>query len=132
MKKSGVLHAELSRLIASMGHGDLLVIGDAGLPVPPGVPVIDLALREGVPGFLETLEVVLTELHVERATIDEEMATVSPAMSAAFQAAWPSAIALERVPHAELQETVRGAKAVVRTGEFTPYSNIVLVAGVVF
>ena len=132
MKKTGVLHAELSRLIASMGHGDLLVIGDAGLPVPTGVPVIDLALREGVPGFLETLEVVLTELHVERAIIDEEMATVSPAMSAAFQAGWPSAIPLERVPHAQLQETVRGARAVVRTGEFTPYSNVVLVAGVVF
>ena len=132
MKKTGVLHAELSRLIASMGHGDLLVIGDAGLPVPPGVPVIDLALREGVPGFLETLETVLGELHVERAIIDEEMATISPAMSTAFQAAWPAEISLERVPHAQLQATVRGAKAVVRTGEFTPYSNIVLIAGVVF
>ena len=132
MKKTGVLHAELSRVIASMGHGDLLVIGDAGLPVPPGVPVIDLALREGVPGFLETVEVVLRELHVEHATIDVEMATVSPAMSAAFAAAWPSEIALERVPHAELQAKVRGARAVVRTGEFTPYSNIVLAAGVVF
>jgi D-ribose pyranase len=132
MKKTGVLHAELSRVIASMGHGDRLVIGDAGLPVPPGVPVIDLALREGVPGFLETLEVVLRELHVERALIDEEMATVSPAMSAAFQAAWPSEIALRRVPHAELQATAHGARALVRTGEFTPYSNIVLVAGVVF
>lgn len=132
MKKAGVLNAELSRTIASMGHGDLLVIGDAGLPVPAGVPVIDLALREGVPGFLETLEVVLRELHVERALIDVEMATVSPAMSASFHAAWPSGIALQRVPHADLQATARGAKALVRTGEFTPYSNIVLVAGVVF
>ena len=132
MKKSGVLHAELSRLIASMGHADLLVIGDAGLPVPSGVSVIDLALREGVPGFLETVETVLSELHVERAIIDEEMATVSPAMSAAFLAAWPTEISLERVPHAELQTTVRGARAVVRTGEFTPYSNVILVAGVVF
>ena len=132
MKKTGVLHADLSRTIASMGHGDLLVIGDAGLPVPPGVPVIDLALREGVPGFLETVETVLLELHVERAIIDAEMATISPGMSAAFQAAWPTEVPLERVPHAELQATVRGAKAVVRTGEFTPYSNIVLVAGVVF
>ncbi len=132
MKKTGLLHAELSRTIASMGHGDVLVIGDAGLPVPPGVPVIDLALREGVPGFLETLEIVLSELHVERAVIDEEMATVSPAMSAAFHAAWPSEIALHSVPHAELQATAKGAKALVRTGECTPYSNILLVSGVVF
>ena len=132
MKKTGLLHAELSRTIASMGHGDVLVIGDAGLPVPPGVPVIDLALREGVPGFLETLDIVLSELHVERAVIDEEMATVSPAMSAAFHAAWPSEIALHSVPHAELQATAKGAKALVRTGECTPYSNILLVSGVVF
>ena len=132
MKKTGLLHAELSRTIASMGHGDILVIGDAGLPVPPGVPVIDLALREGVPGFLETLEIVLTELQVERAVIDEEMATVSPTMSEAFHAAWPSEIALHSVPHAELQTTAKGAKALVRTGECTPYSNIVLVSGVVF
>ena len=132
MKKTGLLHAELSRVIASMGHGDVLVIGDAGLPVPPGVPVIDLALREGVPGFLETLEIVLTELQVERAVIDEEMASVSPAMSAAFHAAWPAEIALHSVPHAELQATAQGAKTLVRTGECTPYSNIVLVAGVIF
>lgn len=132
MKKTGLLHAELSRVIASMGHADILVIGDAGLPVPPGVPVIDLALREGVPGFLETLEIVLSELQVERAVIDEEMASVSPAMSAAFHAAWPSDIALHSVPHAELQRTAKAAKALVRTGECTPYSNIVLVAGVIF
>jgi D-ribose pyranase len=133
MKKTGLLHAELSRTIASMGHGDILVIGDAG-PAGAAGRAGDRpgAAREGVPGFLETLEIVLTELHVERAVIDEEMATVSPAMSAAFHAAWPSEIALHSVPHAELQATAKGAKALVRTGECTPYSNIVLVAGVVF
>ena len=132
MKKTGLLHAELSRLIASMGHHDMLVIGDAGLPVPPGVPVIDLALCQGVPGFLETLAVVLTELQVEEALIDSEMATVSPAMSASFHQAWPADVPVRAVPHATLQETARRARAVVRTGEFTPYSNIVLIAGVVF
>jgi len=140
MKKMGVLHAELSRIIASMGHADLLVIGRSEERFSRNAEIytlslhdaLPISLREGVPGFLETLEVVLRELHVERAIIDEEMATVSPTMSAAFEAAWPSEIALERVPHADLQATVRGAKAVVRTGEFTPYSNIVLAAGVVF
>jgi D-ribose pyranase len=132
MKKSGILHAELSRLVAGMGHHDLLVIGDAGLPVPNGVATIDLALREGVPGFLETLATVLTELHVEEAVIDAEMATVSPRFAAEFRAAWPTDVPLREVPHAELQTLARDAKAVVRTGEFTPYANIVLVAGVLF
>jgi D-ribose pyranase len=132
MKKTGLLHAELSRVIASMGHRDLLVIGDAGLPVPQGVPAIDLALRPGVPGFLETLDVVLGELHVESAIIDVEMATASPAMHEAFTRAWPAHVPLQAVPHAELQASAKGARAVVRTGEFTSYANVVLVAGVLF
>jgi D-ribose pyranase len=132
MKKTGLLHAELSRLIASMGHRDVLVIGDAGLPVPRGVPVVDLALREGVPGFLETLETVLGELHVEEAVIDTEMASVSPAMHAGFLGLWPADVALRDVPHAEFGRLASGAKAVVRTGECTAYSNVALYAGVIF
>lgn len=132
MKKRGVLHAELAGLIASMGHHDLLVIGDAGLPVPNGVAVIDLAVTAGVPGFLVTLSAVLDELAVESAVIDREQAELSPKFRKQFDQVWPADIPLREVPHAELQEMAKGARAVVRTGEFTPYANIVLVAGVVF
>lgn len=132
MKKIGVLHTQLSRVIASMAHGEMLVIGDAGLPVPPGVEMVDLALKEGVPTFLETVEAVLTELHVESAIIDTEQETVSPHMNQAFKAMWPTDIPVRTVPHAEFQEMAKKAKAVVRTGEFTPYSNIILIAGVLF
>lgn len=132
MKKIGILHAQLSRIIASMGHEDLLVIGDAGLPVPPGVETVDLALVEGVPGFLETVEAVLQELKVQEAVIDQEQAHVSPQMYEQFTAMWPQDIPVREVPHSELQEMAKKARAVVRTGEFTPYSNIVLVAGVLF
>ncbi|NMB00051.1 MAG: D-ribose pyranase [Firmicutes bacterium] len=132
MKKIGILHAQLSRIIASMAHGEMLVIGDAGLPVPPGVEMVDLALKEGVPGFLETVEAVLGELHVENAIIDTEQAEVSPQMYQEFTAMWPADIPVRTVPHAEFQELAKEAKAVVRTGEFTPYSNIILIAGVLF
>lgn len=132
MKKRGVLHAELAGLIASMGHHDLLVIGDAGLPVPKDVQVIDLAVTAGVPGFLVTLRAVLDELAVESAVIDREQSEVSPEFRKQFDQLWPSEIPLQEVPHAELQEMAKSARAVVRTGEFTPYANIVLVAGVVF
>jgi D-ribose pyranase len=132
MKKTMLLHAELSRVIAAMGHRDVLVIGDAGLPIPPGVSVVDLALRPGVPGFLETLEAVLSELHVEEAVIDDELESVSPAMHRDFHAAWPAGVPLRSVPHASLQAMARDAKAVVRTGECTAYSNVVLFGGVIF
>lgn len=132
MKKSGILHAQLSRVIASMAHAEMLVIGDAGLPVPPGVEIVDLALKEGVPGFLETVEAVLGELHAEEAIIDTEQEEISPQMYKDFMALWPEEIPLRKLPHAEFQEIAKGAKAVVRTGEFTPYSNIILIAGVLF
>ena len=132
MKKRGILHAELARVVAGMGHHDLLVIGDAGLPVPKGVPLIDLALCPGVPGFLQALETVLSELHVQEGVIDAEMAGVSAAMRAAFAAIWPGDLPLREVPHAELLRITAGAAAIVRTGEFTPYANVVLVAGVPF
>ena len=132
MKKSGILHAELSRLVASMGHGDLLVIGDAGMPVPGGVPTIDLALRHGVPGFLDTLATVLSELRVEEGVVAGEMAEASPELSAEFAAAWPSDVQLRRVSHDELKRLTRSARALVRTGECTAYANVVLVSGVVF
>ena len=132
MKKIGILHVQLSRVIASMAHGEMLVIGDAGLPVPLGVEFVDLALKDGVPGFIETIEAVLGELHVENAIIDTEQAEVSPQMYNEFTAMWPKHFPVRDVPHAECQEIAKGAKAVVRTGEFTPYSNIILVAGVLF
>ena len=55
MKKRGVLHAELSRCIAALGHKDLFMIGDAGMPIPPGVEIIDLAVTAGVPTFRQVL-----------------------------------------------------------------------------
>ena len=132
MKKSGILHAELSRLVASMGHGDLLVIGDAGMPVPDGVPTIDLALRHGVPGFVDTVATVLFELRVEEGIVAGEMAEASPELSAEFTAAWPAEVPLRRISHDELKQLTRSARALVRTGECTAYANVVLVSGVVF
>ncbi|MGE1076286.1 D-ribose pyranase, partial [Pseudomonas fragariae (ex Marin et al. 2024)] len=73
MKKTPLLNIALSRVIASLGHGDILVIGDAGLPVPPGVELIDLALTQGIPDFISTLRIVLSEMQVESHVLAEEI-----------------------------------------------------------
>ncbi|WP_332848244.1 D-ribose pyranase [Massilia sp. S19_KUP03_FR1] len=130
MKKGLLLNIALSQLIASLGHGDMVVIGDAGLPVPPGVPVIDLALTRGVPGFMQTLTTVLAEMQVERHLLADELAENNPVVAGAIAALdLPGRSA---VPHAEFKRLCAHARAVVRTGECTPYANIILVAGVVF
>src|SRR2546428_13717345 len=85
MKKSGILNAELMRVITSMGHTDRLVIADSGLPIPPSVLRIDLALSSGVPTFAQTLQAALHALQVEPATVAEEVRQRSPALYQALR-----------------------------------------------
>jgi D-ribose pyranase len=131
MKKTALLNSSLSELIASLGHTDMVVIADAGLPIPPGPQRIDLALTQGVPGFVETLQVILTEMQVERVIVAAEMSQHSPQVLEAVRSALP-VLRPELVTHDRLKELCREARAVVRTGEFTPYANVILCAGVVF
>ncbi|MBV8622373.1 MAG: D-ribose pyranase [Herbaspirillum sp.] len=130
MKKTALLNAAISQVIATMGHGDTLVIGDVGLPVPPGVPVIDLALTRGIPDFMSVLQTVLTELQVEYHVVADELAAASPAMAAHIEAL---GLPQKRsVSHEAFKEQTRRARACIRTGECTPYANIILGSGVVF
>lgn len=126
MKQTPLLHSELSGLIAAMGHGDLLVIGDAGLPVPPGVRCIDLAVTRGVPRFWDVLDAVLSEMAVERsAWASEASAELASALSGRLPVP-------QVVPHDDFKRLTHEARAVVRTGEFTPYANVCLWSGVAF
>lgn len=131
MKKIGLLNQPLSAVIAGLGHTDTLVIADAGLPIPAETQRIDLALAEGLPAFLDTLDVVLKEMQVERAIVAEEMLDASPDIYRGIEELLGD-VPVETVTHLIFKEQTRSARAVVRTGEFTPYANIILVAGVVF
>ena len=131
MKKTGILNHALAQTVAAMGHTDMLVIADAGLPVPPGVPCIDLAVTAGLPRLLDVVQAVAAELEVERLIIATELTERDRSLPAKLQAAFPQATRKE-VPHEELKALSARARAVVRTGEFTPYANVILCSGVVF
>lgn len=131
MKKTPLLNIALSEVIASLGHGDMLVIGDAGLPIPPETLRIDLALTKNIPSFTDTVRTVLEEMRVEKVLVARETAQVSPQVLAELKRLLPDT-PFEEISHAELKEHCARARAVVRTGEFTPYANVILVAGVVF
>jgi D-ribose pyranase len=131
MKKIGIINQPIAAVIAGLGHTDTLVIADAGLPIPAQTQRIDLALTKGIPAFLDTLRVVLGEMQVERAIVAEEMLKVSPQLHQAVKTLLGN-VPIETVPHVAFKEQTHAARAVIRTGEFTPYANIILVAGVVF
>jgi len=134
LKRTALLHAELSHVIAQLGHGDMLVIGDAGLPVPDGPRRIDLALTPGIPRVEDVLRAVLSEMEVESAVIAQEALD----RQGGALPDWCAGQLAERgtvptaVSHDALKALSARAKAVVRTGECTPYANIVLVSGVAF
>ncbi len=128
MKKIGVMNQPIATVISGLGHTDTIAIADAGLPIPDSTQRIDLALTRGVPTFLETLRVVLAELFVEKAIVAEEMKSVSPQMYAALVEVLGKT-PIELVPHVDFKRETAVSKAIIRTGEFTPYANVILVAG---
>lgn len=128
MKKGKLINSELSRAIASLGHTDLLVIADAGLPISNTTQRIDLALARGIPTFIETLQVILEEMDVESAYISEDVIQKSPEIYQAIQSQLLGT-PIEAIPHHAFKKMTQTAKAVVRTGEFTAFANIILVSG---
>lgn len=132
-RTSGIIHPQLSRVIAESGHTDAIVIADAGLPIPLGVERIDLAYRAGSPAFLDILDSVLAEFIVERAVISREMETASPGMLESVRGRLEAVgVSVEAVSHSEFKALSRDARAIVRTGEYTPYSNVMLFSGAPF
>jgi D-ribose pyranase len=131
MKKTTLLQSDLSYVIATLGHLDTLVVGDAGLPIPDGTMRIDLALTQGVPGAVQTLKVILAEMKVEKVILAEEAKDRNAKFLADVQKLLPD-VPVEFVSHSEFKTRTAFARAVVRTGEFAPYANVILVSGVVF
>lgn len=131
MKKGKLINSELSSVIAKMGHTDLLTICDSGLPIPKDVQRIDLALKRGIPTFLETLDTVLEELEVEEIIIANEMEEVSNNLYLEILKKFPY-IKITKVKHEKFKCITKNSIAIVRTGEFNPYANIILKSGVVF
>ena len=131
MKKYGILNSNLAKLADDLGHMDLVCIGDLGLPVPKGVDKIDLALRKGNPSFLEVLKEYSDYVLIEKIFLAEEIKEKNKEQWQAVLDLLESNIIIEYISHEELKAMNSKVKAVIRTGEDTPYSNIILQSGVI-
>lgn len=128
MKKGGILHPELSHVLASSGHTDFLLISDRGFPVPEEPQRIDLALVDDKPTVLDVLAAIDAEWSIDRVIITEEMTLVSPHRVEEVQALLPN-VRFETISHLELKRLGHGAKATIRTGDSCPYANLIIVSG---
>ena len=131
MKKTKVINSDISRVISQMGHFDKFSIGDAGMPVPMNVEKIDLAVTHGLPTFMDVLKNVLEELEVQRIFLAEEIKTANPTVLAEIKETLPDT-EIVFYPHEDMKKDLNNCHAFIRTGEVTPYANIVLESNVVF
>lgn len=131
MKKRGIINAQLAGYIAALGHKETFVIGDAGLPIPAGIPIVDLALCGGVPTFEQVLDAVIDETVVEYYCLAKEIIEKNDRLLKYIEKTLPDT-KNEMIPHLEFKELTKNVKFAIRTGEFSPYPNIILRAGVAF
>lgn len=129
MKRHGILNSQISKVLADLGHTDTIVIADCGLPIPAGVARIDLALELGTPSFVDVVRIVADDMAVEQVTLATEIKAANPV---ALEAVTKLDVPQDYVSHEAFKELTKQANVIIRTGEATPYANVILHAGVIF
>ena len=131
MKRHGILNSEIAAVLARMGHTDTICVADCGLPIPEGVARIDLAVRRGLPSFLDVLDAVAEDMEIEAVTLAREIQDRNPTLEAEILSRFPNLNPIY-LPHEDFKAATRSCRAVIRTGEATPFANILLRSGVPF
>ncbi|MCC2089280.1 D-ribose pyranase [Mammaliicoccus sciuri] len=129
MYKTGILNSEISKVLSDLGHTDRIVIADCGLPVPKGVRKIDLALTFGVPSFESVYVILLEHMSVQKMIFAEEIKTDN---SPLYEKIKETDVEREFVSHEAFKKLTQDTVAIIRTGEATPYANVILESDVLF
>lgn len=134
MKKTEMLNSNVSKAIATIGHFDLLTINDAGMPIPNDDRRIDLAVTKELPLFIDVLKTVLAEMKIQKIYLAEEIKTQNAQQLKQIKALIEDDVEIEFIPHSTMKEYLshRLNKGNIRTGEITPFSNIILESNVTF
>ncbi len=131
MKKMGILNIEVSRILAALGHTDRLVIADCGLPIPTEIERVDLAVVQGLPRFAPVVSAIADELTIQKIIVAEEIIAHNTETFRFLEDLF-NEIQIEKIPHETFKQKLVHAKAIIRTGEATPYANVILESGVAF
>ena len=133
MKKFGIINRKLNDALSALGHGDICLITDAGYPLPygtqPGTISIDLAITEDLPTIPTILKLVNDEIIYEECYVAADQRDFNPELFKAVKSI-VKRCSVEAVGHERIMEMGRKAKVIIRTGNFSPWGNIVLVSGI--
>lgn len=129
MKEIGLINRNLAKVVAEQGHQDLLMVVDAGFAIPLGVETIDISLSENNPMVVDVLTVLRKFHSVEKMIVAKQTKETNPTLFNKISTAWGNDIEIEVVEHSELKQISKTVKAVIRTGDFTAFGNVILVSG---
>lgn len=129
MIQSGILNPNLLSLIARIRHTNTLVIADWAFPFWPQIETVDISLSHGVPTILQVLDVLKPNFKIGKIWQAEQFVTSNPPGTVArFDQSFSEIpnLSVERLLHNDFKKLVPGAIGLIRTGDATPYGNIIL------
>lgn len=129
MLEIGTINRELARIISQQGHGDWLMVTDAGFAIPKDADVLDLSLTENVPTVPEVLDVLSKFFSVEKMLLARQTSDINPTLFNRIIRSFGENVEVELMDHASLREISKKSKSIIRTGDFTAFGNVILVSG---
>ncbi len=130
MRPNRILHPELAEALATLGHSDILLVTDAGFPIPADANRIDLGFYEGIPDVLDVLRVMRKEVFIEEVHFAGDILENNKPLFESLQDIFTGSGAVFKLTtHEDLvNDIAHRAKVIVRSGSFNPWANIALVA----
>jgi D-ribose pyranase len=126
MLHTGILNPDLLHLIARIRHTNTLVIADWAFPFWLEIETVDISLTKGIPTVLDVLDLLTPVFKVGRIwQADEFVASNSRETVEKFSRSFGK-IPLTREAHVDFKKRVPHAIGLIRTGDPTPYGNIIL------
>ena len=129
MKEVGIVNRELARVLSEQGHGDMLMVVDAGFAIPKHADVVDISLAENCPMVIDTLQVLKKFFSVEKLIFADKTQEVSPTLFDHITELFGADVPVELITHPQIKELSGKVKSVIRTGYFTAFANVILVSG---
>lgn len=130
MRPGKILHPQIACALASLGHGDIVLVTDAGAPIPSDAERIDLAFCAGSVDLLEILRVLRQEIFIENVIFASEVPDNNPVLLAKVTDIFTGSGAdFTLMPHSRLvSEIYTKARFIIRSGSLMPWGNFALVA----
>ncbi len=126
MLKSGILNPALNSLLSRVRHTNTLVIADRGFPFWPMIETVDLALIDDIPTVLDVLLAIRMNFVIGRVSMAEEFMKHNTAETQDRLRAAVDGLILDFEPHTTFKKRVPNVVGLIRTGDTTQYSNMIL------